>query len=137
MNSWAHLPNAVHIDRILLSFKLYPYQWNEASGIICDEAQDEARGEVFAATYEARRSTVYSTVWSAAWASAAWSTSWDVLRGALMCLVAYDDCAYMIDSDVGELKILAAFGDEKAILLLPACIVFNAIRELNVIHTVL
>jgi len=46
-----------------------------------------------------------------------------------MVLIAYDDCAYMIESEVDEIKILAILGDQKAILLLPACIIFNETRN--------
>lgn len=40
----------------------------------------------------------------------------------LICLIAFDDCAYMLQSDPGELKLLAALGDVKSNMLLPACI---------------
>ena len=56
---------------------------------------------------------------------------WQAARGVSMCITAYDDCGYMLDSDVDELKVLAALGDQKAILLLPACIVFHLIKKLE------
>lgn len=40
----------------------------------------------------------------------------------LICLIAFNDCAYMLQSDPGELKLLAALGDVKANMLLPSCI---------------
>jgi hypothetical protein len=52
---------------------------------------------------------------------------WD----AILALIVYDDCAYILDSDPGELEILAKFGDERAILLLPACKVFAAIKHVK------
>ena len=48
---------------------------------------------------------------------------------AIMALIAYDECAYMLDSDLGELGILVKFGDKRAILLLLACEVFNMEKE--------
>jgi hypothetical protein len=36
----------------------------------------------------------------------------------------------MLDSDPGELAILAAFGDPRAVLLLSACKVFHSIKEI-------
>jgi len=36
----------------------------------------------------------------------------------------------MIESEVDEIKIFAKLGDPRAILLLPACIVFNETKEL-------
>ena len=50
--------------------------------------------------------------------------AWD----AILCLIAYDDCAHMLVSDPGELEVLAALGDTRAILLLPACKVFHQIK---------
>lgn len=49
-------------------------------------------------------------------------------QGAIMALIADDNCAYMLDSDPEELAIIAKLGDPRAILLLPACIRFK--REL-------
>ena len=46
----------------------------------------------------------------------------------LLALIAYDDCAYMLDSDPGELAILAKFGDRRAVLLLGACKVFSQLN---------
>jgi len=58
-----------------------------------------------------------------------WEAVWGAVGDAILALIAYDDCAYMIESEVDEIKILAKLGDQKAILLLPACIVFNEIRQ--------
>ena len=70
--------------------------------------------------------------WNAA-RGVARDTEWNAARSAILCLIAYDDCAYMIESEIGELKILVAFGDEKAVLLLPACIAFHSIKELGLV----
>lgn len=125
ISAWSHLPNAVHIDRILGSIKSHPAQWYAAwEAIMCtvwDDARknsmDEARNNV----RKGGRLVAWNAAWDVAWAA----------RDALLCLVAYDDCAYMLDSEVGELKILAALGDEKAILLLPACFALHLIKELG------
>jgi len=50
---------------------------------------------------------------------------------AIIALITYDDCAYMVESDIDEIKILAKLGDQRALLLLPACIVFNETKELT------
>ena len=107
---WAHLPNAVHIDRVIASALANPGHWKETRGETCDTT---------------------------------WSATWDILQeqgramvrvaGAatydpILALCAYDDCAYMIDSDPGELAILAKFGDPRAILLLSACKVFHLLK---------
>ena len=48
---------------------------------------------------------------------------------AIIALIAYDDCAYMLESDLGELRMLAKLGDLRAILLLSAREVFNMEKE--------
>jgi hypothetical protein len=133
---WSHLPNAIHIDRILASLKTHPEQWSMA--------RDAARSVARSATRSVARDATWSAAWSAAWDAArsaardtewnaARNAAWNVSRDAILCLIAYDDCAYMIESEVGELKILAAFGDGKAVLLLPACIAFHSIKELETV----
>ena len=116
---WAHLPNAVHIDRVLASSKADPTHWNSS----------------------AWGTTEWSAAWDAAWhdmniqhRQAAWAAGQTDARNtpqyAILALCAYDDCAYMLDSDPGELAILAAFGDLRAILLLGACKALQSIKEL-------
>ena len=107
---------------------------------VTQRARDAGR----AAARMAGRTAEYNAAWiaerEAAWAvvrdaerDAAWAVardaSWAVARDAILALVAYDDCAYMLDSDPGELAILAAFGDPRAGLLLPACKALQSIKE--------
>ena len=128
MTAWAHLPNAVHIDRVLASVRSNPMQWSGSWDGAIDAAWLVARGEAWNALIARVR-------------LAQWWDSREVLtdqvrlaqyaaRDALLALIAYDDCAYMLDSDPGELAILAKFGNDRAILLLPACKVFHSIKEL-------
>lgn len=129
---WSHLPNAAHINRIITSIKLYPDHWDEVQMAESDNVRDTA-WHLAMSTLDPPRDQVWFAVSDEAWmrvASLGKEAKWKP-RGALMCLVAYNDCAYMLDSEVGELKILAAFGDHRAILLLPACIVLNAIKEIE------
>ena len=130
--AWAHLPNAKHIDWVIASVKAHPKKWVAA------------RDAAWAAAYDAAYDAAYTAAWNAAelaaWRmagkvlyDAAWTAVGDAVgdaareaaKCALLALVAYDDCAYMVESDIDEIKILAKLGDQRAILLLPACIVFN------------
>ena len=77
------------------------------------------------------------TEWTESWVMVhgfereAWSKAWyAATRYALLALCAYDDCAYMLDSDPGELAILAVFGNPGAILLLPACKAFHSLKTI-------
>ena len=114
---WAHLPNAVHIDRVIASAKANPDQW------------EAVRPRVRPAAWAVAQQVVRVQVRYAAW-DAAWWAAWYFAQYAILALVAYDDCAYMLDSDPGELAILAAFGDHRAILLLSACKAFHSLKEL-------
>jgi len=125
---WAHLPNAKHIDWVLASLKANPKKWaavwyaiwDAAYGAALDAIDDAGRYE----TFDAANNAAYNTASDTA-RDAARSAAYD----AILALIAYDDCAYMIESEIGELKIIAAFGDPRAILLLPACIVYNETRN--------
>jgi hypothetical protein len=118
--AWAHLPNAIHIDRVVALAKAYPD---------VDFEQPDRYDAAFIITWrEAYESTMNSGRFEIC------STARYLLKmnywssDALTCLCAYDDCGYMMGSEVGELKILAAFGNGRAILLLPAVIAFESIK---------
>ena len=109
---WANLPNAAHIDRVIALAKATPDHWRGSWS-----AQDE--------TWEAVRGMVAVRVRDAAW-MAAWHTSRYFAQDAILALIAYDECAYMLDAEPSELAILAALGDRRAIMLLPACKAFHS-----------
>ena len=125
---WSHLPNAAHIDRILESLRSHLGQWVEVS---TDRRRAAAQAGQWMVSWDVMIALARRVEWLEVEATARTSAgitcchmAWD----ALLCLVAYDDCGYMIDSEVSELKMLAALGDHKAISLLPACVAFNAIK---------
>jgi hypothetical protein len=141
-NAWAHLPNAKHIDAIIASVEAHPKEWGAGRDAAGDAAYYAARCAAWGAAWDAARGAASSAASSAAYNAArvaAGGTAWDAACSAasgaawdaILALIAYDDCAYMLNSNPGELEILAKFGNEKAILLLPACNAFAAIR----IHT--
>ena len=121
---WAHLPNAVHIDRVIASAKANPDHWEEvrarvryaARGGAWNILREQDRVEVWIEARNEVRIAVQYITWVAA-------------RDVLLALCAYDDCAYMLDSDPGELAILAKFDDHRAVLLLSACKAFHSIKE--------
>ena len=134
---WSHLPNAKHIDWVIASIKVNPEKWTAAYTAACTAAYNAAYNAAWSAAYNTARTTArvaactaaYDEACNAAY-NAARNAAWDAATDAIVALVAYDDCAYMIESEIGELKIIAVFGDQRAILLLPACIVFNETKEL-------
>jgi hypothetical protein len=133
-NPWDHLPNAKHIDDIIASIKAHPKEWSAAR----DAARDAARGAARVASWGAAKGAARKVEWGAAYYAARVAAGGatqgavrDAAWDAILALIAYDDCAYMLDSDPGELEILAKLGDERAILLLPACKAFAAINKIH------
>ena len=137
---WAHLPNAEHIDRIIASVNAYPKTWEAAWA-----AQDEEWDTAWIAAKDVARKATRNEAWGVARKAtrdtarvAAWNVAWDeaqdaALAGcnAILALVAYDDCAYLLDCEPDELRILSKLGDNKAVLLLPACIAFKEVNALQ------
>ena len=124
-SAWSDLPNAHHIDRILAHLKANPDKWNAAGGAAWEAACDAA--------WEAARHAAWEAAWHAAW-DAAWGAArdaaWDAARdaardaawGAILALMAWDDCAYLLDQKPEHVKIIALLGHQAAILLEPAVI---------------
>ena len=143
MNSeWSHLPNAHHIDRVLASLKANPKAWdttvrsaawhaawhaarNTALNAASDAAWTAARSAARSAAWHAARSAAGGTAWDAT-RSATWDAAWD----AVAALIAWDDCAHLLDSEPEEVRLLAALGVNAAILLYPASLVFSKEKEL-------
>jgi len=141
---WAHLPNAKHIDWVINSsndhlLNVKYVDWALASLNTYPKTFDVAYWSSRRSAYSAAKNLATDIIWKeerfGAW-DAAWNalievSAYDVVTDAILALFAWDDCAYMIESEVGELKIIAAFGDPRAILLLPVCIVYNETKELT------
>ena len=136
MAEWSHLPNAVHIDRILADLKARPEVWAAAR----DAAWAAARAAVRDAAWVAARVAARDAAWvaardaarDAAWVAtrdAAWVAAWVATRAAVGVLVAWDDCAYMLDLSPDAVRMLMHTGDEttrhQAVLLLPAVIALH------------
>jgi len=132
--AWAHLPNAKHIDWAIDSVKEHREKWKATrtaaygAAIVAEwsAARDTARGSA----WDAARGSAWDAAFDAAFDAVAWSVAWNATFDVTAALIAWDDCAYMIESEVDEMKILAKLGDPRAVLLLPACIVFNQTKEL-------
>ena len=123
-NDWDHLPNAKHIDRIFQSVKDDPQAWAWAAAwdAVRDAAWEAARVAARDAATDAARYAAIHAAGDALWAAwAAWEAAWDTV----MALIAWDDCAYLLDTDPDKVRVLALLGQPAAILLLPAVTVFQ------------
>jgi hypothetical protein len=131
MNAWSHLPNACHIDRIIESVKSHPEIW--------EAAWNGARGAASDAAWGAARSAAWNAAWGTDWNAArgaARGTDWNAARGAawnaVAALIAYDDASKYLDMPVDQLRFWAILSeDPAAVLLLPAVVAFERIRELE------
>ncbi len=124
---WAHLPNAAHIDRVLVSYKTMPGAWAVP---LTKEEQDEreesknvawnlGRVHIWYALYDAVIRTYHPGP----------IISFSRIMGVIAELLAYDDCGYILDSDLDEVKILAALGNVRASRLVLTCIVLRKMKN--------
>jgi hypothetical protein len=136
MTAWAHLPNAKHIDWVLASINKYPTWWCHANTTAYHNMSDienhawcNAWHYINSLDDPEKRQWAWESAKKIAYRCYIWGLR-NTAANVIMALIAYDDCGYMIESDIGELKLIAAFGDPRAILLLPACIVYNETKGL-------
>ena len=126
---WAHLPNAVHIDRVIAAAKANPSYWR--SQIVNYTGWNAAWDAAEAAMAEKQgRKAIWQAVLSAAQNDSLWRGLSGVVLQPMLALFAFDDCAYMLDSDPGELAILAKFDNHRATLLFTACKVFHLLKTI-------
>ena len=126
--AWAHLPNAAHVDRILASLAAHPEKWEAAQTAARAAARAVAWDAAWIAAQTAAQTAARAVAWDAA-RDAAWiaargaarGAAWIAARGAawtaITALVAWDDCAYMLELPEDALKLLRAVGNEQAMLL--------------------
>ena len=129
ISSWADLPNAKHIDRILADLKKNPDAWIVAGAARCaawDEVAWDAVMNVCAraAEKEAFLSATHCAAWDTALPTDR-STRNEVgagVRSAILALIVFDDCAYLLDEKPEDVLMLALLGIHAAVLLYPACV---------------
>ena len=130
MSAWSHLPNEVHIDRVLASVKSHPELWLHT--------RDQA--------WQQTNFNAWDQAWHQAWYQA-WVQAWDQgrkqardqvwyqvrhpARCSLLALITYDDCAKYLKLPIDQLKMLYQLNEHPACLLLqPAVLVFAKEKEL-------
>ena len=147
MRAWESLPNAKHIDAILADLQHRPLAWAKAwrklveseleeSEMVASQRADErasARQAAIAAAEASSRSDILVKAERAVRVAemadelgiASNMAAQVVARDAVRALIAWDDCAYMLDLEVASLRRLIAsygVGLPQAALLLPAVI---------------
>jgi hypothetical protein len=142
MRAWKDLPNAQHIDWVIDSVKQHPGIWAAAyDSNWCWPWQTgpertaqlvvwgSGRVDTWnAAQVAARNAALYATRVAARNAARVVGTS------AILALIAYDDCAHLLDMPSDRLKIWAMLSEQPAaMLLLPAVIAHEHIAKLDTV----
>ena len=137
--AWSHLPNAVHIDRVLASVKAHPDVWVAARSAAGSAAWDAA--------WIAARDAAWDAAGNATW-DAAGNATWDAARnatrvaarnatrvaawGAMAALIAWDDCSQYLDMPGDQLEVWYHLTERpECLLLLPAVRAFEQIEEME------
>jgi hypothetical protein len=102
--AWADLPNAKYIDLVIASLKKTPTKWYAA----------------------------WDAAWDAVW-DAAWTAAWTAAKGAVLALIAWDDCGYLLEEKSEDVKMLSLLGNHAAVLLYPACIALQNTKDLEMV----
>ncbi len=140
--------NTIHVDRVIASVVANPELWAAVNqndprvNILTGDSELKIWLKTHAlatsidhgVTLQMLRDRLATTFGSER--RAQWTPAWDSADDAVITLVAYHECAYMLDSNPGELAIIAALGDDRAYMLLPACQVFAKEKECVSILTV-
>jgi len=130
MNDWSNLPNARHIDAIMLHMLNHPKKWAAAWGAARGAARGAAWGAARGAAWDAARGAARGAAWGARVATrgaatvaaraAVWDAARDAAWGACLALIAWDDAGELMDADMGLMKFLVEVQDPRAVLLMPA-----------------
>ena len=138
--AWAHLPNAALIDAVLADAKARPEAWADAWRAYADvlgDAIEDAEDAAYDAADAAAGAEYRAIAWDRALDAARDVVSdtmrdahWHAIRGTLFALVAWDDCAHLLDLPSTTLRTMADLCDapacHQAVLLLPYVLVKEA-----------
>lgn len=134
---WAKSPNAMHINKIIKSVREYPKIWDFYYGYAGEFIGGDTLAETlykYANSLEDDTPELYEKV--------------DVIVSNLVdnqihtivdgffeaisyLILTPDDCGDTFKSKIKDLKLLARLGNERAIVLLPTCMAFKAIKALT------
>ena len=129
MSEWSHLPNASHIDRILLDLRTNPDNWTRVWGAVLSVDLIMARCSARVAAYDVGRLRAWHSAKDAAYDVGSFS-AWHSARVAILALIAWDESASYLEFDSDQLLVLSTLGDNKATLILPAVMAFELNKEL-------
>jgi hypothetical protein len=153
-NLWDDLPNAKHINFVIEQAGLYPFQYAQHRNALCNVISDEIKVAIDFDAWEIIDASNVFNACDKAMDKAWWSIDkklknlpayellveevegmtpyrcqidaagavWDAIVG----LLAYKDCHYLLHSDPEEVKLLVRLGSPSATLLYPVCLAINS-----------
>ena len=134
MNAWDHLPNAHHIDWVLESVKQHPKEWLDAwntTFVYWNTTSVETQDMILDVAWARAHATILDTDRGWTWHSNRVSIE-SSSQSTVMALVAYDDCAHLLDMPSEKLRAWALLREQPAaVLQLPSVIAGEQIRELE------
>ena len=129
---WSDLPNAQYIDWVLNSLKENPKLWHEALNA-ANDAAPAARIAALDAANDKAKDKAWLVARHEAW-GVAQDKAMDKARtaawGALLALIAYDNCDQYLALGFEKLKMYAALSEKpQAVLLLPMAYVLDKLNH--------
>jgi len=131
--AWSHLPNAAYIDRILADVKVNPDDWE----VVWQEFWDKGLAMTFASArkaawneYDDLRKAVIHTINTTDSIISLPAFAYSAACYPIMSLIAWPDSGAYLSLSRDQVRVLAALGDQRAILMLPAVMAFAKSREL-------
>ena len=116
---WSHLPNAEYIDWVIKTSYTKAKYWASVD-IVAPQIGATLVGAALETVHNIKRADELHYTWTAIG-----NAMKPPIGNAIICLVAYDDCAHLIHTDPAEVEVLAKLGSIQASLLLPASILFR------------
>jgi hypothetical protein len=142
MTAWSDLPNASHIDWVIASVNQHSEIWEKAWRAAWSITESSTRLTALIAGRVAIQDSIRDSYRIAAW-SAAYGLgmrpagrqlpeAYYSARDAILALIAYNDCANLLDMSSEQLLAWALLTEQpEAVLLLPAVIAREQISELK------
>ena len=130
--AWSNLPNAKHIDWALKTLEkdseMWEVAWDDKWRFAWDAAEAAAVKNSWGCPL---KSASWDDARDATW-DAVCGDEWRAVWGAIAALIAWGISGELLDKSVEEVTELAKAGDYDAVLMLPAVIVKNKLKEKNI-----
>ena len=136
MSAWSDLSNARHIDRVIETLNSHHDIWYKTRWVVQTVEFDngvvsESRAKARKELHRANRLEVWYAA-QVAIIGASHGAPGPGARAAILALVTYDDCDQYLNMSSDQLRVWSLLTEHPAaILLLPAVIAFERIKELE------